>query len=98
MTMDFSVVVGGESFTKTYAVNIIGTVATTNAMRQLFAPGGAMLNISSGRERLWDSTTKLTSYAGNFLPVDGCKVIVKAALEKERKTTVFIGRKGDVAW
>jgi hypothetical protein len=31
-------------------------------------------------------------------PAEGCKVIVKAALEIEGRTAVFFGKDGDVPW
>ncbi|KAJ7264857.1 hypothetical protein B0H12DRAFT_1230517 [Mycena haematopus] len=38
----------GSTFQETYAVNVFGTVAFTEAIRPLLKDGGAILNISSG--------------------------------------------------
>ncbi|KAJ6523517.1 hypothetical protein DFH09DRAFT_996895 [Mycena vulgaris] len=44
------------------------------------------------------NATGLNNYTGTMSPADGCKIIVKAALETEGKTAVFIGQQGDVEW
>ncbi|KAF7337831.1 Short-chain dehydrogenase/reductase family protein [Mycena venus] len=126
----------GSSFEATYAVNVFGTVAITDAIRPLLNNGGAILNISSNLGSLHGYTqrppppvylsysssksalnsltlqwaiqeeqkgsnirvvsinpgynaTNLNNYRGTMDPQsDGCKVIVKAALEKEGKERV----------
>jgi len=134
------------SFEETYAVNVFGTVAVTEAFRPLLSKGGAILNISSGLGSMasypnrpkprpllpayasskaalnmltvqWAhqeeekgsgirvvstcpgfNATNLNNYAGTMSPADGCKVIVKAALEKEGRTGVFFNKDGDNPW
>ncbi|KAF7364848.1 Short-chain dehydrogenase/reductase family protein [Mycena venus] len=44
------------------------------------------------------NATNLNNYAGTMSPADGCKVIVKAALEKEGRTGVFFNKDGDNQW
>ncbi|KAF8139198.1 hypothetical protein K438DRAFT_1785914 [Mycena galopus ATCC 62051] len=44
----FSAAIVGATFEATYAVNVFGTVAITEAIRPLLNTGGAILNISSG--------------------------------------------------
>ncbi|KAJ6518486.1 hypothetical protein DFH09DRAFT_1373408 [Mycena vulgaris] len=44
------------------------------------------------------NATSLNNYTGTMSPADGCKIIVKAALETEGRTAVFIGQQGDVEW
>ncbi|KAJ7195526.1 hypothetical protein GGX14DRAFT_700740 [Mycena pura] len=137
--------IGLASFKDTYAVNIIGTAAITEALRPLINNGGAILNISSGLGSLtWHTrrpppplypaysssksalnsltlqwaiqeeqkgsgirvvsidpghnATNLNNYAGAMDPADGCKVIVRAALEKDGKSGVFFNKDGEVKW
>ncbi|KAK7048690.1 short-chain dehydrogenase/reductase family protein [Favolaschia claudopus] len=137
-----------HSFEDTYATNVFGTVAMTEAFRPLLnnVNGGAILNISSGLGSMasypkrplprplfpayasskaalnmltvqWAmqeeekgsgirvvsicpgyNATNLNNYAGTMSPADGCKVIVKAALEKDGKTGVFFNKDGENAW
>ncbi|KAF7336511.1 Short-chain dehydrogenase/reductase family protein [Mycena sanguinolenta] len=42
--------------------------------------------------------TNLNNYAGSTSPADGCKVIVKAALETEGGSGVFIHKDGEFPW
>ncbi|KAJ7726028.1 hypothetical protein B0H14DRAFT_2641196 [Mycena olivaceomarginata] len=44
------------------------------------------------------NATNLNNYAGTTAPSEGCKVIVKAALEKDGKTRVFIHKAGEYPW
>ncbi|KAF8212789.1 hypothetical protein K438DRAFT_1957392 [Mycena galopus ATCC 62051] len=44
------------------------------------------------------NVTNLSQYTGGNSPADGCKVIVKAALETEGRTGVFIHKAGDYPW
>ncbi|KAJ6468890.1 short chain oxidoreductase [Mycena sanguinolenta] len=44
------------------------------------------------------NATNLNNYAGTMSPADGCKVIVKAALEREGKSGVFIHKDGEYPW
>ncbi|KAJ7118509.1 hypothetical protein C8R43DRAFT_1241862 [Mycena crocata] len=45
------------------------------------------------------NATAATGYtSAGMSPADGCKVIVKAALEKEGRTGVFFNKDGDLAW
>ncbi|KAJ7169384.1 hypothetical protein C8R43DRAFT_1156051 [Mycena crocata] len=45
------------------------------------------------------NATAGTGYiSAGMSPADGCKVIVKAALEKEGRTGVFFNKDGDLAW
>jgi len=137
--------IGGKSFKDVYEVNILGTVAVTEAFRPLLTDGGAILNISSGLGSIsaytkrpappvfppyassksalnaltvqWAlqeeqkgsgirvvsicpgfNATHLNNYAGTMSPAEGCKVIVKAALEKEGRTAVFFNKDGDLPW
>ncbi|KAJ6585284.1 hypothetical protein B0H19DRAFT_417803 [Mycena capillaripes] len=138
---------GTTTFKETYEVNVLGTVAVTEAFLPLLSKGGAVLNISSGFASIaaytkrpsifpflapayasskaalnsltvqWAlqedqkgsgirvvsicpgmNATKMNNYAGTRLPSEGCKVIVKAALEKEGRTGVFFNEEGDIAW
>ncbi|KAJ6533630.1 hypothetical protein B0H19DRAFT_444488 [Mycena capillaripes] len=132
------------SFESTYATNVLGTVAVTEAFRLLLSKGGTILNISSGIGSMslyakgsfrllpayasakaalnmltvqWAlqekekgseirvvsicpgyNATNLNNYAGTTSPAEGCKVIVKTALEKGGRTGVFIHKDGDYPW
>ncbi|KAJ7213866.1 hypothetical protein GGX14DRAFT_617534 [Mycena pura] len=133
------------SLKETYAVNVIGTAAITEALRPLINNSGAILNISSSMGSLtWHTqrppppihlaysssktalnsltlqwtiqeeqkgsgirvvsicpgfnATNLNNYTGPMDPADGCKVIVKAALEKDGKSGVFFNKDGEVKW
>ncbi|KAJ6584108.1 short chain oxidoreductase, partial [Mycena vulgaris] len=44
------------------------------------------------------NSTNLTAYAGTMAPAEGCKIIVKTALEKEGRSGVFFDKDGDVEW
>ncbi|KAJ7140833.1 hypothetical protein C8R44DRAFT_866523 [Mycena epipterygia] len=44
------------------------------------------------------NATRLNGYTGTMSPADGCKIIVKTALEKEGKTAVFFNKDGDTPW
>ncbi|KAJ7432799.1 short-chain dehydrogenase/reductase SDR [Mycena galericulata] len=44
------------------------------------------------------NATNLNRYTGSKDPADGCKVIVKEALAKEGKTSVFIKQDGEWPW
>ncbi|KAJ7257551.1 hypothetical protein B0H12DRAFT_1322819 [Mycena haematopus] len=44
------------------------------------------------------NTTNLSKYTGVMSPAEGCKVIVKAALETEGRSGVFIHKDGDYPW
>lgn len=44
------------------------------------------------------NATNLNNYSGAMNPADGCKVIVKEALAKEGRTSVFIQKDGDYPW
>ncbi|KAJ7133463.1 hypothetical protein C8R44DRAFT_870854 [Mycena epipterygia] len=44
------------------------------------------------------NATNLNGYRGVNDPTDGCKVIVKTALEKEGRSGVFINKNGDLPW
>ncbi|KAJ6501884.1 hypothetical protein C8R45DRAFT_603880 [Mycena sanguinolenta] len=48
----------GSTFQETYAVNVFGTVAFTEAIRPLLKDGGAILNISSGLGSLYAHTQR----------------------------------------
>jgi len=133
----------GKGFEDTFATNVFGTVAVTEAFRSLLSKGGSILNISSGLGSLgltnkdtplhpayassksalnmltvqWGleeekkgsgirvisicpgyNATNLNNYAGTMAPSEGCKVMVKAALEKDGKTRVFIHKGGEYPW
>jgi len=42
--------------------------------------------------------TKLSDHSGSVQPEDGCKIIVKTALEKEGRTAVFFSKEEDLEW
>ncbi|KAJ7764559.1 short-chain dehydrogenase/reductase SDR [Mycena maculata] len=133
------------SFEKTYAVNVFGAVAITEAVRPLLSDGGAIVNISSRLGSIaWHTqdppppiyppystsksalnaltvnwalqekqkgsgirvvsicpgynATNLNNYAGTMSPSDGCKIIVKTALEKDGKSAAFIHQNGEYEW
>jgi NAD(P)-dependent dehydrogenase (short-subunit alcohol dehydrogenase family) len=44
------------------------------------------------------NATHRNNYTGTMLPAEGCKVIVKAALETEGRTAVFFGKDRAVPW
>ncbi|KAJ7823869.1 short-chain dehydrogenase/reductase SDR [Mycena olivaceomarginata] len=124
----------GQGFEATFATNVFGTAAVTDAFRPLLSKGGLILNMSSGLGSLgltnkghpalprlclvqWSldeekkgsgirvvsicpgfNATNLNNYAGTTAPSEGCKVIVKAALEKDGKTRVFIHKAGEYPW
>ncbi|KAJ7257547.1 hypothetical protein B0H12DRAFT_1218443 [Mycena haematopus] len=44
------------------------------------------------------NATNLNQYKGTMSPAEGCKVIVKAALETEGRSGVFIHKDGDYPW
>ncbi|KAJ7486157.1 hypothetical protein B0H11DRAFT_2231078 [Mycena galericulata] len=44
------------------------------------------------------NATNLNNYTGAMNPSDGCKVIVKEALAKEGKSSVFIDKDGELPW
>ncbi|KAJ7502631.1 short-chain dehydrogenase/reductase SDR [Mycena galericulata] len=44
------------------------------------------------------NATNLNNYKGATDPADGCKVIVRAALEKEGRTGVYFNKDGDLVW
>ncbi|KAJ7476664.1 hypothetical protein FB451DRAFT_1557455 [Mycena latifolia] len=44
------------------------------------------------------NATKMTDHTGTMSPAEGCKIIVKSALEKEGRTAVFYGKDGDLEW
>ncbi|KAF7364853.1 Short-chain dehydrogenase/reductase family protein [Mycena venus] len=135
------------SIEETYAVNVFGTVAVTEAFRTLLSKGGTIINISSGFGSIasypkrpkpvvllpgyssskaalnmltvqWAmqeeekgsgisvvsicpgfNATNLSNYAeAAKSPADGCKIIVKTALEKEGRTGVFFNEDRDLEW
>ncbi|KAJ7747994.1 ribonuclease H-like domain-containing protein [Mycena olivaceomarginata] len=144
--------IGSESFKETFDVNVVGTVAVTEAFRPLLTKakddsgGGAILNISSGLGSInayakgtapllpvpaysagkaalnsltaqWAlqekekksgirvvsicpgfNATRLNGYTGTSPPSEGCKVIVKAALETDGRTGVFFNKDEDLEW
>ncbi|KAF7349047.1 Short-chain dehydrogenase/reductase family protein [Mycena venus] len=133
----------GKGFEDTFATNVFGTIAVTEAFRPLLSKGGSILNISSGLGSLglankdtplypayassksalnmmtvqwaleeekkgsgirvisicpgWNATN-MNGHDGPMAPSEGCKVIVKAALEKGGKTCVFIHKDGEYPW
>ncbi|KAJ6621766.1 hypothetical protein B0H10DRAFT_2015663 [Mycena sp. CBHHK59/15] len=44
------------------------------------------------------NATNLNHYTGALPPAEGCKIIVKTALEKEGKSGVFINKAGEIPW
>jgi hypothetical protein len=44
------------------------------------------------------NATQMNNYSAGGSPAEGCKIIVKAALEKEGRTGVFIHKDGDYPW
>ncbi|KAJ7490591.1 hypothetical protein FB451DRAFT_1389368 [Mycena latifolia] len=44
------------------------------------------------------NATKLNNFTGTMSPAEGCKVILKAALETEGRTSVCFNKDGDVPW
>jgi hypothetical protein len=40
----------------------------------------------------------MNNYSAGGSPAEGCKIIVKAALETEGRTGVFIHKDGDYPW
>lgn len=40
----------------------------------------------------------MNQYSGKMDPADGCKVIVKTALEKDGKSGVYINKDGTLEW
>ncbi|KAF8139196.1 hypothetical protein K438DRAFT_1996254 [Mycena galopus ATCC 62051] len=55
--------------------------------------GIRVISVDPGHTR-----TNFNKFTGGVPPENACKVIVKAALEKEGRTAVFINKDGDVAW
>ncbi|KAJ7134904.1 hypothetical protein C8R44DRAFT_437644 [Mycena epipterygia] len=45
----------------------------------------------------WNAT-KFSFYTGSMSPAEGCKIIVRTALEKEGRTAVFFNKDGDIEW
>ncbi|KAJ7625301.1 short-chain dehydrogenase/reductase SDR [Mycena polygramma] len=44
------------------------------------------------------NATKMNGFAGTRLPAEGCKIIVKTALEKEGRSGVFFNEEKDLEW
>ncbi|KAJ7490561.1 hypothetical protein FB451DRAFT_1513266 [Mycena latifolia] len=44
------------------------------------------------------NATKINNHTGTMSPAEGCKIIVKAALEKEGRTAIFYNKEGDFEW
>ncbi|KAJ7142541.1 hypothetical protein C8R44DRAFT_760800 [Mycena epipterygia] len=44
------------------------------------------------------NATKMNDYTGTMSPADGCKIVVKTALEKGGRTAVFVDKDGDRPW
>ncbi|KAJ7069608.1 short-chain dehydrogenase/reductase SDR [Mycena amicta] len=44
------------------------------------------------------NSTRINNFAGTMAPSDGCKIIVKTALEKEGRTGAFFNKDGDIPW
>ncbi|KAJ7145272.1 short chain oxidoreductase [Mycena filopes] len=44
------------------------------------------------------NATNINQYAGSMSPADGCKIIVRTALEREGRTAVFFNEAGDIEW
>ncbi|KAJ7142531.1 hypothetical protein C8R44DRAFT_760787 [Mycena epipterygia] len=44
------------------------------------------------------NATRMNGYTGTMSPAEGCKIIVKTALEKDGRTAVFIDKNGNRPW
>ncbi|KAF8139195.1 hypothetical protein K438DRAFT_1880426 [Mycena galopus ATCC 62051] len=80
--------IAGATFEATYAVNVFGTAAVTEAIRPLLNNGGAILNISSGLGSLHGYTQRpappvYLSYSSSKSALNS--LTVQWALEEEEK-------------
>ncbi|KAF7364044.1 Short-chain dehydrogenase/reductase family protein [Mycena sanguinolenta] len=78
----------GSTFQETYAVNVFGTVAFTEAIRPLLKDGGAILNISSGLGSLYVHTQRppppvLLSYSSSKSALNS--LTLQWAIQEEQK-------------
>ncbi|KAJ7887631.1 oxidoreductase [Mycena olivaceomarginata] len=103
----------GKGFEDTFATNVFGTVATP-PLFPAYASSKSALNMLTVQWSLEEekkgsgirvvsicpgyNATNLNNYAGTMAPSEGCKVIVKTALEQNGKTRVFIHKDGEYPW
>ncbi|KAJ7134903.1 hypothetical protein C8R44DRAFT_771779 [Mycena epipterygia] len=72
----------------THQLGVAGETKWLGDSRGVYMPGAV---------QGWNST-KLNNYSGPMSPAEGCKIIVKTALEKEGRTAVFFNKDGDLKW